>query len=268
MTSKRLFSVAETGFSEHDHQVLKSILWLSKIRPISYSLTRFSPRALTDIVIINGDDTDALATWTAYRKRNPLTPAVMVRQEQPMESRGYYIRRPLVAPRVLNMLDSVADKEGLISASRGLDEAMVEPTKALQSTSSMALVVDDSLAARQQIGLELKELGIKVDFAESAERAYEHLERNVYGIIVLDVLLPDGDGLRLCKGIKKDERTKQTPVIILTGKSSPLDRLKGKIAGCEAYLIKPVHGDTLRRAIQQYLPSDSGYQVAGKTAAV
>jgi twitching motility two-component system response regulator PilG len=51
------------------------------------------------------------------------------------------------------------------------------------------------------------------------------------------VVLPGKDGYEVCKAIKKD---KHIPVVMLTGKSSNLDKLKGKMSGCDAYLTKPV----------------------------
>jgi twitching motility two-component system response regulator PilG len=69
----------------------------------------------------------------------------------------------------------------------------------------------------------------------------------------LDVVLPDGDGYQLSKLIKHDKLKKRTPVIMLTGKSSPFDKVRGKLAGCDAYIPKPAKHDTLQKVINQYL---------------
>lgn len=119
-----------------------------------------------------------------------------------------------------------------------------------------ALVVDDSLVVRKQMELELQQLGLQVHLAESTRKAQAYLKRSTYQIIFLDVLLPDGDGLSICKAIKKDRFHTHTPVFLLTGKSSPFDRLKGKVAGCDVYLTKPLQIQTLRNAIKDYLPTN------------
>ena len=125
-----------------------------------------------------------------------------------------------------------------------------------------ALVVDDSETVRKQVELELRELGIEGDFVENAEQAFAYLNSSAhYDIIFLDVVLPDGDGYTICKTMKKDKHRKQTPVIMLTGKDSTFDRVRGKLAGCDIYLTKPVSREAFQEVVSQYLantPSKKG----------
>ena len=115
------------------------------------------------------------------------------------------------------------------------------------------LVVDDSSTVRRQVGLELERLDIQVDAAESGEQAFELLARNRYDLIFLDVILPGVDGYHLCKAIKKDKTMKKTPVVMLTSKSSPFDRVKGALSGCDAYLTKPVKQSAFQGVVKKYL---------------
>ena len=117
----------------------------------------------------------------------------------------------------------------------------------------LALVVDDSLPVRKQIELELKLLGVNADFAETGEQAFKLLDNKSYDIVFLDVVLPGVDGYQVCKTIKKDIMMKQTPVIMLTGKSSPFDRVRGTFAGCDTYLTKPVAHESFQEVVKKYL---------------
>ena len=79
------------------------------------------------------------------------------------------------------------------------------------------------------------------------------LAQNSYDIIFLDVVLPGTDGYQVCKDIRKNPGTRQTPVIMLTSKSSPFDRVRGSLVGCSAYLTKPVDYNAFRAAVSKYL---------------
>jgi len=93
--------------------------------------------------------------------------------------------------------------------------------------------------------------GIQVHTAETGEQAIDYINKNYYNLIFLDVVLPGIDGYQLCKIFKKDKTRKKTPVIMLTSKSSPFDRVKGALAGCDTYLTKPVKQETFTKPVKQ-----------------
>jgi len=64
-------------------------------------------------------------------------------------------------------------------------------------------------------------------------------------------VLPGKDGYELCRLIKSHPEKKSTPVIMLTSNSSPADRIKGKLAGCDTYLIKPVRKATFQSVLHE-----------------
>ena len=100
------------------------------------------------------------------------------------------------------------------------------------------LVVDDepNLAAGLKLNLELD--GFIVDVAKSAREASAALvEVGSYDAIVLDVMLPDLDGFSLCRRLR--DAGNVIPVIMLTARSSPDDRVTGLEAGADDYLVKP-----------------------------
>lgn len=117
-----------------------------------------------------------------------------------------------------------------------------------------ALVVDDSMTLRRLMDLTLRPIGIELDFADNGEAAVAMTRAKLYDIIFLDVLLPGIDGYRVCKTIKGDKRTKDTPVIMLTSMNSAFDKVRGIMAGTNVYLTKPLDRNQLLQAIDKCLP--------------
>jgi len=120
-------------------------------------------------------------------------------------------------------------------------------------TKKTALVVDDSASVRKQMEIELDLFNVHVDFAEDAERALDLLEKKKYNVAFLDVVLPDKDGYHICKAIKQKAETKSTKVIMLTGKATHADKVRGSLSGCDAYLVKPVGRDIFQNTVRRYL---------------
>lgn len=142
-------------------------------------------------------------------------------------------------------------------------EPLVEspaPLSPIRSRSSKApqsrfLVVDDSLPVRIQMKEALKGFAKTIDFAHSGEDALFLIDNCKYDVIFLDVIMPGKDGYEVCRYIRSHTMQRQTPVIMLTGNSSPADRVKGKLAGCDTYLIKPVRASVLAEIIGELTKS-------------
>jgi len=130
-------------------------------------------------------------------------------------------------------------------------QAFEKSAESISETKPRALVVDDSPSVRKQIELELDLFNVDVDFAESVADAMAQLDKNQYDVVFLDVVLPDGDGFRICRSIKTGNN--KPTVIMLTGKASPADKIKGTMAGCDAYLVKPVGRMTFQNTVCNYL---------------
>jgi twitching motility two-component system response regulator PilG len=62
------------------------------------------------------------------------------------------------------------------------------------------------------------------------------------------------DGYKVCKLIKAEKTTRSTPVVMLTGKTSPFNKVRGVMAGCDRYLTKPVVAEELRTVLRKYIP--------------
>jgi len=114
-----------------------------------------------------------------------------------------------------------------------------------------ALVVDDSPSVRKQLELELELFEVDVDYAATAKEAMDYLGQVNYDVAFLDVVLPDKDGFSICRHIK--ETSESTSVIMLTGKAKQADKVKGALAGCDAYMVKPVGRLTFQTTVRNYL---------------
>jgi two-component system, cell cycle response regulator len=122
------------------------------------------------------------------------------------------------------------------------------------NASIKALVVDDSTTVRRLMELTLSPMGIKLDFTDNGEDAIALVKQGRYDIVFLDILLPGIDGYRVCKAIKSDKLTKDTPVVVLTSKDSAIDKVRGMMAGSNVYLTKPLDRSELIQAIDKCLP--------------
>lgn len=133
----------------------------------------------------------------------------------------------------------------------GFAPAEVRPlhtARGRSATPARALVVDDSPSVRKQIELELEFFHVEADYAADAAEAKRLLAANRYDIAFLDVVLPDSDGFRICRQVKAGNRN--TTVIMLTGKASHADKVRGSLAGCDAYLVKPVGRMTFQNTVK------------------
>lgn len=116
------------------------------------------------------------------------------------------------------------------------------------------LVVDDNLTVREFMKSKLAPFGFNVDFASSGEQAVGFTGQKNYTCVFLDVIMPGIDGYQVCKLIKSKKSARKTAVVMLTSKSSPFDRIRGAMAGCDAYLTKPVNEDKLLETIVKFIP--------------
>lgn len=132
-----------------------------------------------------------------------------------------------------------------------------KPARMPAAQTDNVMVVDDSPAVREFMRTKLEPFAFNVDFAGSGEEAIGLTATKHYTCIFLDVIMPGVDGYQVCKMIKSRKSVRSTAVVMLTSKSSPFDRIRGAMAGCDAYLTKPVDEEKLLEAIAKYLPKSA-----------
>jgi CheY-like chemotaxis protein len=129
-----------------------------------------------------------------------------------------------------------------------------------------ALIVDDYRPSQQLLGASLSaipEVG-EIEYAENGEVALQKAKTKKYDLVFLDVMMPGLDGYETCKLLRENPDYKRTPIIMVTGRTSPIDEVKGIVSGCTTYVTKPVHNETFRKLsqrmfswIEEYLPTYS-----------
>jgi len=159
---------------------------------------------------------------------------------------------PLLITRVMKAIENAIKLIGQNNRTTGkpAKEASSSEEKTLEKK-YYALVIDDSASIRKQVELELRDAGVTSDFAESGEQALEKIKNTQYDLIFLDIIMPGIDGYETCKIMRESPEYKKTPIIMLSGKSSPLDEVAGVIAGATCYLTKPVKSVMLQKTLNR-----------------
>ena len=101
------------------------------------------------------------------------------------------------------------------------------------------LLIDDDARLTGMVGDYLRNAGYEVDAAGSLAAGRERLRNGQYDALLLDLMLPDGDGLDLTRELRADARTRRLPLLMLTARGEPLDRIVGLEIGADDYLGKP-----------------------------
>lgn len=101
------------------------------------------------------------------------------------------------------------------------------------------LVVDDEPDALEVLGFKLKEAGYNPVFAKDGAKALTLARDEHPALIVLDLMLPEVDGLDVCKILRRDTATAGIPIIMLTARAAEMDRVVGLEIGADDYVTKP-----------------------------
>lgn len=273
------------GFNETERLMLSSIFGLAARRDPSFLQREPRSAQRTDLYLVDADNEGAMAEFTAIRGR-VAAPAVLIGASD--RNTGLpLLSRPLQWARVLQSFDD-AIQGGASTPSTEHEKTMVlqrtstgigartPPPGAAARTNPGAgaparpaaaaarprrpadavLVVDDNATVRKFMETRLAPYGFNVDFAETGEQAVGLTGTKEYTCVFLDVVLPGIDGYQVCKLIKGNKQAvTRTAVVMLTSRSSPFDKLRGSLAGCDEYLTKPVDENHLLEVIAKFLPS-------------
>jgi DNA-binding response OmpR family regulator len=115
------------------------------------------------------------------------------------------------------------------------------------------IVEDDSDTALVLSEILRRERHVEVTHFAAAQGVLDWVRRQQPDLVVLDLMLPDGDGNDICQDMKLDRRTNLIPVIVITARCQPADRVKGLSVGANLYLCKPFTEEQVRHAVNQAL---------------
>jgi DNA-binding response OmpR family regulator len=120
------------------------------------------------------------------------------------------------------------------------------------------LVVDDEPEAVELVEFNLKQAGYDVATAADGAEALRRTRTLLPSLIVLDVMLPEMDGLEVCKMLRRDPATSAIPIIMLTAKAAEIDRVLGLELGADDYLTKPFSPRELVLRVRKLLTRGRG----------
>lgn len=112
---------------------------------------------------------------------------------------------------------------------------MADPVKA----KARILVVDDEPDTQELIAFNLKNAGYDIITADDGAEALQKARTQAPDLIVLDLMIPELDGLEVCKLLRRDPLTRNVPIVMLTAKGSEVDRVLGLELGANDYVTKP-----------------------------
>jgi len=274
------------GFEAMDLERLKKIFELVPQGGRGYVLAHPANGARTDVLLVNYDNPSALREKDILLGGTPGIPVVAVSRGSLNEAPAYHLRGMLIAARVLGVLDKIPLPESpaappVSSPPAAADSppatepvlespkpppAVVAPSAEL-AAGFRALVVDDSVSIQKSLEMNLSTLEqiTTIDFADDGETALEKARAIRYDLIFLDVMMPGIDGYETCSQLRKMPQYKKTPIIMVSGKSSPLDEVKGVIAGCTTYLTKPVQQEAFQKLSRRVLAWLENFQPGSKS---
>jgi len=248
--------LAVKGLKPGERQLLEGLVKVSQRRTPRLEILDDSLVRTADVVVIDTRDAHAMS----WARRHPwLERRAVIWIDGTQPSPGHtLLRRPVQWPILPMVLARALESgPGTVAAAQpsGPSPLAAElPVGMAPAAAPRVLVVDDSLAVRAQLRSLLEHRGYIVTDADCVDVALDALDRRQFDCVLMDVLMPDTDGYEGCHEIKARRRGAQAvPVIMLTSKSSPFDRIRGKMAGCDAYLTKPVDPQHLAEVLAQHV---------------
>ena len=284
------FTVAIEGFSAFERQALASFFRLAARR--SPAFRQVDEPGMADFLIA---DADHAASVAAVRRGQRVEDTVFIGAAAPEGAAAWLPRPidPVHVMRALDELvelrlsapeppSAMMDLDPMeVDTLRGglddLPQRREPPAPAAEAAPAPApapaasrprggggrevLLVEDSPIARQFLKQRLQHLGYRVIECASGEAALDLLSRRTFEMVFLDVVLgPPGsiDGLQLCQRLKQRGAQRaglRTVVVMVTGLDGATDRVRGSLAGCDAYLTKPLHESEFIATLLQVDPA-------------
>ena len=280
MTPKPRFTLAVTGLDATQCRLIEIVFRHSLHNRYAYRLAvsersadiALPARAITDAaidargidaadILLAGRSEHAeadLSAWLiALRKGLPVISALDIDQTG---TGRYRIDLGFLARDVVRTLNEVVDAEGLngrrsprACAQSILMPAQPEALTKVATRCPRVLVIDANADFRHELAGLFATMGVQVEAVSSGAQALERLVRGRVDLATIDIGLPDTDGLTLARQIRNQPQWRGLPILALTDRVSTLEVIRGAVAGCSAYLAKPLEPHALRTAVAREL---------------
>lgn len=231
--------ISHVGLLERDMVLLKNLSQLSTTWLGNFELADHPGQSGGQLLIVDADSEASRRTWYELKSHSWFEKTIVIsRQKSPIKGADIQLTRPLIFRRLADALQKV----------------MSEPSNRESSRQGKrVLVVDDSPAVQTFLNEKLRHFldgDTVIDIAESGEAAIAQAQDTEYDLVFMDVMMPGMDGYTACKMIKAHSQSK---VVMLTSKSSAINRVKAKLSGCDGYITKPPKDQELAQVLQRYV---------------
>lgn len=277
----RIFKVGVVGASSAEFNVINRIFTVTKYRtrcyqPVALDVSAHKNTGNVDFLLMCSGNPNVITAWNdSLQKASDAKPMIYLSRSNSNRHGAYQLKSPVNPGKFIKLLDQYTIRElnffpefEIGHDSQEMDDTALHGLRLLRSASTRqdhnqanrkrVLVVDDSYAVRKQMQIEFELINADLDVTENAESAMDAIAEHKYDIIFLDVVMPGMDGYSACKQIKRSQTNKGTPVIMLTSRSSSFDKIKGTLAGCDAYLIKPINHNEFESVYKKFVVENSG----------
>lgn len=128
------------------------------------------------------------------------------------------------------------------------NEEQIEARRNRSRTRYKILIAEDDDEIRHYIGNELNN-EFHISQCTNGKEAIDIISREKIDLIISDIMMPELDGIALCKRVKQNLNTSHIPIVLLTARSKTEDRIEGLEAGADAYIVKPFNTEVLRTTV-------------------
>ncbi|MBL4672613.1 MAG: response regulator [Arenicella sp.] len=255
---KKTFNIGLIGMAPKDVLSMKSLMRVvnSSSRYREYNVVESGK---CDILVVN---LDSEISREVYRRSTAVV--VGAYSESAPTNFKHSIKKPLIGRKVIDVFDRVTVQEFSYEPeltinkddSSASKQQSLRKLEKLESMSELgfvddvvspkrsnirALVVDDSAVVRKALTMLLAKRNIDVTIARDGREALDIIGQNYhFDIVFLDIVMPEVDGYKVCKELKRSASLKDAKVVMLTSKSSKFDRVRASLVGSDYYLTKPI----------------------------
>jgi twitching motility two-component system response regulator PilH len=114
------------------------------------------------------------------------------------------------------------------------------------------IVVDDAYSELKLMESILKSAGLEVVCLSDGDHLEERMLQERPDVLLLDIVMPNRNGYEILRSLKRDPRTKGTPIVLVSSKNQESDRVWGKRQGADEYLGKPFTAEQLVSVVRQF----------------
>lgn len=259
MSAPLCFSVLVLGLDETHRRLIEVVFRHIQFNRYAYRLASPAEESEADVLIAGvGDPAGREALERArLRGRPKASIAVTTRDSRPVGRHAIEIGE--LVRQLLPILNRVVEIEGLAGGPRRRASELAsgfEPSSAASSTEDprpRALVIDQEDSSRASVVAALQRIGLETDTAGTGLEALEKLLRRPADLAFFDPRVSPDQGVRFVRTLRSEPEWRDLPIVVLGARKSPLDVVRSALAGCNAYIAKPLEDEDLRRTVTRQL---------------